>query len=81
MKAFLIARQEPFPYTHDLELLLELFPEAERDRYEDFDLERLSTYSVDARYPGVPMLDWEEARAAINEAKQVVEAVQTALEG
>jgi HEPN domain-containing protein len=75
LKALLIAEQRSFPYTHDLEHLTDLLSEEGYARYGDLDVEPLSTYAVDTRYPGMPKADAEDARAALQVAEQIVEAV------
>jgi HEPN domain-containing protein len=50
MKAVLIAWERPFPYTHNLQRLLELVPEEQRFP-ELIDATQLTDYAVIARYP------------------------------
>jgi HEPN domain-containing protein len=80
LKALLIFHQRSFPYTHDLERLVRLLPQGVESRFTEFDVESLSTYAVDTRYPGFPAIDSEGARAAVETAERIVEAVRSDLD-
>ncbi len=71
LKSFLIFKSEPFPKTHNLELLIEkcsrLNPE-----FPDIDAGRLTSYNISMRYPDefrIPTI--EEAKESYNTAKTV----------
>ncbi len=66
LKALLIAQGIEFPRTHDLDTLLNLSPVAHTWFPSDVDVDALSEWAVEARYPG----DWEEASR--NDAQQAV---------
>jgi len=81
LKAYLVAKGQPYPISHDLLLILEKLlsfePEAERLRD---DLAILMPYSVEIRYPD----DWfmpsaEDAREARESAEQVMRWLQKTL--
>jgi len=59
IKAALVYLQIEFPRRHDLEVLRRLLPQDWQLRKESFDLEDLTEWSVEARYPGL----WPEAGA------------------
>jgi HEPN domain-containing protein len=76
LKAVLIAEGIFFPRTHDLEALHTRIPSRWRVRHLQVDLERLTEYAVEARYPGdLPDISFEEARAAVADAARIVQAV------
>lgn len=71
LKATLIARNVPFPKTHDLLMLSTLCDEADiLIPIDAKDLNTLNDYSVQVRYPG-EKLTVEDARDALNIAKRV----------
>ncbi len=81
LKAALIAAAVAFPRTHDLALLHRLVPEEWTVKGVAADLERLSEYAVDARYPGDwPEITEEDARDAVADAHHLVQAVRTDLD-
>lgn len=80
LKAFLVHREIAFPRTHDLVVLLNLATQAGEVSLRVEKLQPLNRYSVETRYPG----DWdaieiEEARAALEMASAVREAIRTLL--
>ena len=83
LKALLTAEGVAFPRTHDLMPLLELaravLPDLERFRNA---FAELTDYAVEVRYPG-DFIDpsREDAQAALETARQVVEMVRVKLPG
>lgn len=80
LKALLVARGVRFPKTHDSVLLAKLTPGPRRLELAVSDLELLSRYSFEGRYPG----DWEpfdraEAQRALVLAQREKEQVLRAL--
>ena len=73
LKAYLSLLQVEFPKTHDLDKLIELLPEKQKEPLEKIDeLTWLSKYAVMVRYPGdFHPLAREEVKRAIILAKQV----------
>lgn len=81
LKAVLIFLQIEFPFTHNLEVLHDLIPTGWHAKTIDADLARLSEYAVDTRYPGNwPDLSLDDARAAVEDARRIVEAMQADLD-
>jgi len=79
-KAALIADDITVPYTHDLELLSTQVADRWSVKQVTANLGRLSEYAVDARYPGNwPDLSVDDARAAVEDARRIVDAVQVDL--
>lgn len=81
LKAFLLAREGSFPYTHDLARLLGLIAEKVEEVPEQIrEAARLTDYAVEARYPGVsePVTE-EEYREAVVLAEAVVLWVESEL--
>jgi HEPN domain-containing protein len=77
LKAFLVSRQADFPKTHDLGLLVELLRDVSPELADSLpDLDLLTPYGVEVRYPGdrVP-LSSEEARHAFGLARAVRQRV------
>ena len=83
LKALLTAEGVTFPRTHDLMPLLELaravLPDLERFRSA---FAELTDYAVEVRYPG-DFIDpsREDAQAALETARQVVEVIRVKLPG
>lgn len=76
LKALLLYRRIAFPKTHDLRLLLDLFPAAVSLGLRREQVIPLNRYVIEGRYPG----DWEpitvtEAREAVEMAQAVRQAV------
>jgi HEPN domain-containing protein len=79
IKAACVARQIRFPFVHDLgELIALLGPHHEVTQAAD-DLDRLSQWAVQPRYPGDDEPDWPDAERAVAEARPVVEAAIEAI--
>ena len=77
----LIYLQTEFPFTHNLNTLHNLIPSDWRVTEVDADLDRLSEYAVDARYPGDwPDLSPGDAQASVRDARRVVDTVQADLD-
>ena len=76
LKTVLVLEQIEFPFTHDLDVLHRLIPDKWSVKTVDADLDRLSEYAVDARYPGNwPDLTREDARHVVNDAAHILNAV------
>lgn len=82
IKAVLVADGIPFPKTHDLDRLAALLSDALVLSSCDVDLAHLTEYAVGSRYPGdLPDdVSAEDAAAAVDDAHQVVRAVQAAVQ-
>ncbi len=74
MKAVLVARKIPFPFTHDLDLLVARLTQAGIPLTDALaDAGRLTPYAVEARYPGVfGAVSRDAAAAALNVATAIV---------
>jgi HEPN domain-containing protein len=77
LKAVLVFLQIDFPKRHDLDTLRNLIPDGWQLKVDHPDLAALTEWAVEARYPG----DWPEAveadaRAAIEQARAVMESVE-----
>lgn len=82
LKAILVYEQIPFPRTHNLNSLFNLIPSDWKVKHVESDLERLSEYAVESRYPGdLPDITAEEAHWAVQDAARLVAAVQNDLHG
>jgi HEPN domain-containing protein len=81
IKAFLTWHQIEFPKTHDIEQLLYLAETADQHTISNLkNAVELTPYGVDLRYPGdVPEPSLEEARNAVQLAKDVRDAIVNAL--
>lgn len=80
LKALLVYHGVDFPRTHDLVVLLNLAARTGDVALTVEQVQPLNRYSIEARYPG----DWdpielEEARQALEMARQVREAVRVLL--
>lgn len=76
IKALLILTGNEFARTHDLERLIQQLPRDASLRTEDVELERLSDFAVQVRYPdALPDASEEEAATAVADAERVVESV------
>jgi HEPN domain-containing protein len=76
LKGALVFLQKDFSKTHDLDALRNLLPKGWRARQDCPGLADLTEWALEARYPG----DWPEAtrddaRAALKQARGVLEAV------
>jgi HEPN domain-containing protein len=75
VKAVLVARAIHFQRTHDIATLVALAPPASAVRRADADVDALSAWSVEARYPtDVVEPSPEEARKAIADARRLLQA-------
>jgi HEPN domain-containing protein len=76
LKAVLIREQIEFPRTHNLNTLRDLIPPDWSVTTVQADLDQLSQFAVESRYPeNVPDVTEEEAQAGVDDAQQIVEAV------
>ena len=76
-KAALLLAGRDFPYSHDLEILVDLLPGTWPERLARVDLETLTQWAVEGRYPDY----WREAteadaEKAVADAKRVHELVR-----
>jgi HEPN domain-containing protein len=77
VKAALVRLQTDFPKSHNLVLLVDLLPEDWSVTSTGNTLAKLSTWAVEARYPG----DWEEpdpadAQESLIQAEEVFESIR-----
>lgn len=76
LKAVLVCEQIPFPRTHNLSTVFNLIPAHWQVREVAADLERLSEYAVESRYPAdVPDITAAEAAEAVRDAVRLADAV------
>ena len=80
LKGALVSLGIDFPFTHDLEALLALLPPGWQAKDDELDVEELSQWAIEARYPG----NWPEpskgdAGRALAQARAVVESVRADL--
>ena len=76
LKTVLVFEQIEFPFTHNLDVLHQRIPETWDAKAVRADLDRLSEYAVDARYPGNwPDLTRDDAQQAVRDALRLVDAV------
>ncbi|MBZ0201504.1 MAG: HEPN domain-containing protein [Ignavibacteria bacterium] len=71
LKAYLLNNREPFPRTHNLELLIEKYRKADQT-FPDLDIGRLTSYNISMRYPDefrIPTL--EEAQVSYETSRIV----------
>lgn len=81
LKAALVLLGIEFLYRHDLEYLNSLLPVDWQLNADRVDLEQLSTWAVEARYPG----DWtppteDDAREAVEQAQAILTAIERSIE-
>ncbi|MGB3572136.1 MAG: HEPN domain-containing protein [Phormidesmis sp.] len=80
IKASLVFLQIKFPYSHDLNRLTPLLPKQWQTFQQYSDLETLSNWAVDSRYPnplGKPSVG--EAVEALNQAEEILQSIQEKL--
>jgi HEPN domain-containing protein len=75
LKAVLIARKIPYPYTHDINALLSILDENEMVIPENlWEAIELTSYAADTRYPGFePPVTKEEHERAVVLARSVLQ--------
>lgn len=81
LKAALVLLGRDFLYRHDLEYLNSLLPADWKLDADDFDLPQLSTWAVEARYPG----DWTppteaDAKKAVEQARAILLSIEHSIE-
>jgi HEPN domain-containing protein len=83
IKALLIRHRVQFPYVHDLAALLTRLEKATGDLPERIrQVERLTQFAVEARYPGTaPPVREKEYREAIELAREVLRWAEKQLKG
>jgi len=81
LKAFLISKGKPIKRTHDIGELILLCAEMDSEflKLFDDDVDLLTAYAVEARYPTLHEPDKEEAENAIKLAEIVLAFVQSRL--
>jgi HEPN domain-containing protein len=80
IKSALVHEQVDFPFRHNLNELLDLLPGYWRVKQEFPDLEALTQWAVEARYPGNWMPPTEDDAAhAVAQARGVVESIERQL--
>ena len=80
LKAYLVFKKIDFDKTHNLEFLLELCIEKDED-FSQIDVEGLSFFAVEARYPDDFYIPTEEeARECLEKARKVKDFVFTKLD-
>ncbi len=80
LKAALIYEEEDFSFTHDIEALSLLLPDPWRISVSPDELAHLTSWAVEARYPG----EWSEpdnsdAAEAVNLGRRVCDAIEREL--
>lgn len=80
LKALLLSEELRIPRTHDLEAIVALLPIHIQEAFSSIDLERLTVWAVESRYPG----EWDDATAddantALQTATQIWQVVLTEL--
>lgn len=73
LKAFLVVQRIDFPYTHDVEKLLNLIPDNELNKSDLPDLSKLTDYAVSKRYPDFYL---QLTKAEAIEAVEVAESIK-----
>lgn len=80
IKSILVLLQIEFPFTHDLEELIEFVPETWRVTQIESNLKGLSEMGVEPRYPGdLPDISIPQAIGFVEDATRIVEAIETDL--
>jgi len=81
LKAFLISKGKPIKRTHDIGELILMCAEVDSEflKLFDDDVDLLTAYAVEARYPTIHEPDKEEAENAIKLAELVLAFVQSKL--
>ncbi|MBA2691074.1 MAG: HEPN domain-containing protein [Rubrobacter sp.] len=81
IKAIFVALQIDFPFTHDLNRLLDLLPEDWEMKEKLPGLTDLSDWAVEPRYPGdMPEATEDDAREAVRMAREVYETTISEIE-
>ncbi len=80
LKAFLVWRQVPFPKTHEIKKLLSLFPADDAELVKGLsEVDWLTPFGIEFRYPGEEVADLETAKNAFEEAKKVQNTIMECL--
>jgi HEPN domain-containing protein len=80
IKAMFIYIQQEFPFTHDLEELRSRLPDSWRILLQPVQLERLTQWVTEARYPSDDEPDAVDAEQAVADASLVLQIVDAALQ-
>lgn len=76
LRTVLVFEQIEFPFTYNLDVLHQRIPETWETKAVQADLDRLTEYAVDVRYPGNwPDLTRDDAQRAVQDARRLVDAV------
>lgn len=79
LKALFVARNIEFPKTHNLLLLSNLLLDADVMKYNE-ELEDLTKYAIESRYPGEYVEpSSEDAQKALNVAAEIFDLIKTKL--
>lgn len=79
LKAYLSLAAIDFPKTHDIRLLLALFPKDARPAMALDDQRNLTAYATGARYPGWGEIPLAETRRAVAAARRVRKEIRRLL--
>jgi len=81
LKAFLIFKEQPFPFTHDLDWLCRICADC-IDKFEDVanDCTDLTPYATQARYPGTEEITEPETEAALRKAERILALCESLIE-
>ena len=79
LKAYLSLAGIDFPKTHDIRLLLALFPKDTRPTMALDDQRNFTAYATGARYPGWGEISLAEARRAVAAARRVRKEIRRLL--
>lgn len=81
LKAFLIFKEQTFPFTHDLDWLCRLCSDI-TDKFEDIanDCTDLTPYATQARYPNNEEITEPEAESALRKAERIVALCESLIE-
>lgn len=79
LKAYLVYKNVDFPYTHDLAVLLNLFPTKAEWAQKLRAAERLRSYAITTRYPGAEKVTKKDALRAVSLAESVQKTITKAL--
>ena len=81
IKSALVLEQIRFPHIHDLRILCDMLPNAWTVKKERVKFSKLSTWSVNARYPGNwPTPTHEDAVGAESTARSIYDSVSAEFE-
>jgi HEPN domain-containing protein len=79
LKSLLVLHSLPVPKTHDIQRLIALVPAEDSPELPIEDMQLLTTFAVEIRYPGPTPADHAEAMAALVVARKIREHVRARL--